>query len=522
MSIRGAWLQGNLVGMAGITNPAIAPLVASATLIAPAVFLNRVGSALLAMWSYITGPAIDSVLVNADFNNGKFDYYLEGGIIINRTDNSANFSSSIFGTPCCTPNRDFANLYLETNGWDGVTAYRNLQHVQQVITGGELRQFDFGSRATNRQLYGSTGAPYFRLQNIPPEFPILFIHGGADRMANVQNVGVLRAHLKGNPLHLLLPDYSHFDLIYSRSVGDDVFGPVLVFLDRQLSAATSATPDVAYTSATAVPTPVEYWPATTTTAAPAATAAAAQDGPAADAASDQAPAASAPAPGSDLASVSGLAAGSAPISAPGSDLADSAAGSAPAFDRLPSPSAPAQASAVPPGFAASQNPTLGAAGQRGLSPNAAGETDGGGGNGGGTDAGAAGNGGASGGGGGEGVNGEEDTTGEAIVVPEYPPALTLTSLPAVAVNETVGGGAASPPAVAVNGTGGGGSTGELLSQPGGGRGGTGRTAGAREGAASVPSSSGTPGSLRGSPSVQAQGVQAPAPARARAPPRILT
>eukprot|EP00897_Mesotaenium_endlicherianum_P003400 jgi/Mesen1/3088/ME000184S02151 len=52
---------GNLIGMAGTTNPAIAPLIASATLLAPAVFLSNVGSALLGLWSYVTGPAIDGV-----------------------------------------------------------------------------------------------------------------------------------------------------------------------------------------------------------------------------------------------------------------------------------------------------------------------------------------------------------------------------------------------------------------------------------------------------------------------------
>eukprot|EP00850_Spirogloea_muscicola_P011973 SM000076S21794 [mRNA] locus=s76:246034:248385:- [translate_table: standard] len=132
-----------------------------------------------------------------------------------------------------TPDRTVANIVNNfgismTNGASPEQFLSNVTEINQS----RFQMWDWASAQLNQQNYGSALPPQYDPGLVPEVLPKLIISGGNDWFADSHNVEYLAEALSGTPERIVIPEYAHLDLIYSRRVEDDVNQPLRKFLDR--------------------------------------------------------------------------------------------------------------------------------------------------------------------------------------------------------------------------------------------------------------------------------------------------
>ncbi|KAL2611279.1 hypothetical protein R1flu_022971 [Riccia fluitans] len=173
-------------------------LIRSLTLIGPTIYIGDTNSIVMAAWAFIFGDIIDEGNYEIGYQSGAFNFStaFPGIIFINGQGILAPAMGVISG--------------MRTNTW---------------------RRFDYGSAANNTQAYGVPTVPTYYPEDIPTYIPILVIYGGNDSYAPPAGVQHLLSHLR-NAESVFLPDYAHYDLMWSYKRTQDIFVPILGFLER--------------------------------------------------------------------------------------------------------------------------------------------------------------------------------------------------------------------------------------------------------------------------------------------------
>ncbi|XP_073389675.1 triacylglycerol lipase 1 isoform X2 [Physcomitrium patens] len=242
--------QSATLGAAGATNQETAQMIRSLTLIGPTAYRGNTNSILLDAWAYYFGAQIDSNYYSTGYQNGAFNF--SSSVSLNHKilsvempqrriefpGSSSNISvtgttgvvlSLLTGPNCCLGT---ASIELKMS-WDGTTSFKNLLQWQQGIRTNRFARYDYGSAASNYATYGQPTAPNYNLAQIPRRMPVFVIAAGRDWTAPPSGTLTFMQMLQMPALLLNLTNYAHYDLSYSVNRVNDVYLPILRFLEGQ-------------------------------------------------------------------------------------------------------------------------------------------------------------------------------------------------------------------------------------------------------------------------------------------------
>ncbi|BFI27896.1 lysosomal acid lipase/cholesteryl ester hydrolase [Marchantia polymorpha subsp. ruderalis] len=221
------------VGAAAATNASVASLMKTLTLIAPAFYREKTTSEFLQAWDPIPFPSALGTSDDEWHDNrlGAFNFQREFHLdAIPFTGPASRLRLAISGPDCCLG----PSVLSLANGWDGVTSYKNLEHLHQGISTNTFQHFDYGSAALNALAYeGKTDPPTYEPKDIPSDLPMLVVYGGQDLYSPPEGALEFMSLTQTMPQSVYLPHYAHFDLSLSLHRADDVYGPITAFLQDQ-------------------------------------------------------------------------------------------------------------------------------------------------------------------------------------------------------------------------------------------------------------------------------------------------
>lgn len=110
-------------------------------------------------------------------------------------------------------------------------AYAAIAHTG--IRTNRFARYDYGSAASNYATYGQPTAPNYNLAQIPRRMPVFVIAAGRDWTAPPSGTLTFMQMLQMPALLLNLTNYAHYDLSYSVNRVNDVYLPILRFLEGQ-------------------------------------------------------------------------------------------------------------------------------------------------------------------------------------------------------------------------------------------------------------------------------------------------
>jgi pimeloyl-ACP methyl ester carboxylesterase len=125
---------------------------------------------------------------------------------------------------------DSTKLALSLQYVPAVTSVQNMVHWMQLVRG-DFRRHDYG-REENLKRYGVEVPPPYDISLFPADLPTLLVSGGADSLANPEDVKSLLAQLPGNNEHIFLPAYAHLDYMWSVSAHVELYPELLRFLNE--------------------------------------------------------------------------------------------------------------------------------------------------------------------------------------------------------------------------------------------------------------------------------------------------
>ncbi|XP_024362791.1 triacylglycerol lipase 1 [Physcomitrium patens] len=222
--------QAATVGAAASTNHETAQMVRSLTLIGPTAYRGNTNSMVLDAWAYYFGAMIDSNYYATGFQNGAFNYTSEfpGAGNISGAGLTGLAIGLISGPNCCLG----STVVQVKGGWDGTTSFKNLLHWQQGIRTNRFARFDFGSPALNNATYGQPTSPDYNPEQIPRRMPVFIIAGGRDWTSPPSGTITFMRMLEMPARLLNLTNYAHYDLTFSVNRENDVYAPILRFLQE--------------------------------------------------------------------------------------------------------------------------------------------------------------------------------------------------------------------------------------------------------------------------------------------------
>lgn len=104
-----------------------------------------------------------------------------------------------------------------------------------MIREGSIAMFDYKNEDENMKHYGQPSPPVYDMSRIPSDLPLFLSYGGADALSDVQDVKLLLNSLQNHNGDKIIvnfrDDYAHADFVMGESAKQDVYDPLLSFLN---------------------------------------------------------------------------------------------------------------------------------------------------------------------------------------------------------------------------------------------------------------------------------------------------
>ncbi|KAK1567561.1 hypothetical protein Q3G72_013548 [Acer saccharum] len=224
--------QGTLLALAALSkDKVLLNMWRSASLLSPFAYLGTITS-------HLIRAVAENIVANVPYwlDVQEFDPYglptiqVFAESCLKPEVNCIDFQSAIAGRDCCLNTVSVAALLLHGES----SSTMNLIHLSQMITKGTFTMYDYNDENENRKFYRQSTPPAYKLENIPNEFPLYLIHGGADAISDVEDVQLLLDGLKHhNPDKLsvkFIEKYAHFDFVIGYNSKQLVYDPLMNFL----------------------------------------------------------------------------------------------------------------------------------------------------------------------------------------------------------------------------------------------------------------------------------------------------
>lgn len=115
-----------------------------------------------------------------------------------------------------------SSLYLNVN--------QHLGMQLQVIRSGHWQRYDYG--VANIFHYGTTKVPRFEPRYITVDIPFFMVYGEKDAISTVSDVEHFIDSFPKRPQVLKLSQYAHLDFLFSMTAREDIYNPLLSFLNN--------------------------------------------------------------------------------------------------------------------------------------------------------------------------------------------------------------------------------------------------------------------------------------------------
>ncbi|KAL2538022.1 Triacylglycerol lipase 2 [Forsythia ovata] len=204
---------GTLMALGAFSRKEVLNMIRSAALLSPIAYMGQ-------MPSLLARSAADLFLSEDLYWLGLKEISLGGEATSKLVDdickapniNCTDLIAPFTGPNCCI---NTSNSYL-----DHVqpTATKNIIHLSQMIRGGSIAMYDYGSAFQNYIYYSQPTPPLYDMESIPNDLPLFLSYGGKDLLSDVKDVQNLVEKLKGHDPNKLVvqfkEDYAHLDFVF--------------------------------------------------------------------------------------------------------------------------------------------------------------------------------------------------------------------------------------------------------------------------------------------------------------------
>lgn len=137
-----------------------------------------------------------------------------------------DLTSTFAGTNCCLNNSRIDLLYETTQA----TSTKNLIHFAQIYRTNKFQKYDYGG-AENKKRYNSSYPPVYDLSKVPTK-NLFLAYGGADPLADLQDVERLKSELRAGYKYVLKPKFGHLDFVFAVNCKEELYDNIMAFFEN--------------------------------------------------------------------------------------------------------------------------------------------------------------------------------------------------------------------------------------------------------------------------------------------------
>ncbi|XP_051474210.1 lipase member M-like [Apus apus] len=123
---------------------------------------------------------------------------------------------------------DTSRMDVYLSRYPDTTSLKNMLHWRQLYQTGEFKHYDYGS--DNLLHYNQTTPPFYELENM--KTPLAAWYGGKDWISAPEDVNITLHRITNVAYKKYIPEFVHFDFLWSRQVYEQVYKEILELLEN--------------------------------------------------------------------------------------------------------------------------------------------------------------------------------------------------------------------------------------------------------------------------------------------------